>query len=162
MGEIPADAAHWDSGDWINWHRNAAPVSGDAPPASPSEDPRARLHMLHTRMLQCARVYFETTGHHLPIYDGIARIHAALAFDLPAPDPVAGDVDSGAAQIIVIPPQSGHDVVQVALSEPFCCLIVVRIAGDFTSAARMMPRKRLPDRAGGTVEIRWRDLPVAR
>lgn len=162
MGKIPADATHWDSGDWINWHRNAMPAPKDPPCAVPSDDPKARLHTLHMRMLQCARTYFEMTGHHLPVYDGIARIQAALAFDLPTTDPVVGPFDLDAAQIIVIPPHSGHETVHPSLSEPFCCLIVVRIADDFSSEARMMPRKRMPDCTDGTVEIRWRDLPVAR
>ncbi|WP_300055894.1 hypothetical protein [uncultured Roseobacter sp.] len=59
MSNIPADATHWDSGDWIDWHRQ--PVPGPAPCSAPSEDPRARLYTLHMRMLQCARAYFEMT-----------------------------------------------------------------------------------------------------
>ncbi|MGZ2258367.1 hypothetical protein [Roseobacter sp. A03A-229] len=163
MSNIPADAAHWDSGDWIDWHRTATPpAQGAAPCSAPSSDPRARLHTLHTRMLQCARAYFEMTGLHLPIYDGIARIEAALAFDLPTTDPVLGEGDLDAAQIIVLPPHVGHEIVTVDLARPFCCLIVVRIKEDFTSDARMMPRKRLPDRQDGTVEVSWRDMPKAR
>ncbi|MCV3273919.1 hypothetical protein [Roseobacter sinensis] len=163
MSNIPADATHWDSGDWIDWHRKAAaPVREVAPCAAASADPRARLHTLHTRMLQCARSYFEMTGLHLPIYDGIARIEAALAFDLPTTDPVLGEGDLDAAQIIALPPYAGHEIVTVDLSQPFCCVIAVRIKPDFTSDARMMPRKRLPDQTEGSVEISWRDMPKAR
>ncbi len=163
MSNIPSDAIHWDGSDWIEWHRKPAqPLPGPAPCTAPSDDPRARLHALHARMLQCARAYFEMTGHHLPIYDGIARIAAAISFDLPATDPVAGDGDLDPAQIIALPPHMAHNIATVDLSEPFSSLILVRIAPDFTSDARMMPRKRLPDRQSGTVEVSWRDMPKAR
>ncbi|WP_299670782.1 hypothetical protein [uncultured Roseobacter sp.] len=160
MSNIPADATHWDSGDWIDWHRQ--PVPGPAPCSAPSEDPRARLYTLHMRMLQCARAYFEMTGLHLPIYDGIARLQAAIAFDLPTTDPVLGESDLDPAQIIALPPHVGHEIVTVDLSIPFSSLIVVRIKDDFTSDARMLPRWRLPDRTEGTVEVSWRGMPKAR
>ncbi|GFE48577.1 hypothetical protein So717_03300 [Roseobacter cerasinus] len=163
MSNIPADAAHWDSGDWIDWHRQAAPPQHtSAPCAAPSDDPQARLHSLHLRMIQCARAYHELTGLHLPIYEGIARIHAAIAFDLPASDPVQGEYDLDAAQIITLAPGGPHDIITVDLSQPFCCLIVVRINEDFSSEARMMPRKRLPDQADRSIDLRWRDMPTAR
>lgn len=158
MGTIPADATHWDSGDWIDWHRKIA-ARDESPCAAPSADPRARLHTLRTRMLQCARTYFELTGKHLPIYEGIARIHASLAFDLPTKDPAACDIDTAPMQLITIPPHGAHDVFTVDFAAPFCCLIVVRITDSFLSEARMMPRTALPDRSDRPVELRWGDLP---
>lgn len=157
MGNIPADATHWDSGDWIDWHRKTAPAT-PIPCAAPSDDPVARLHTLHMRMLQCARAYFELSGQHLPIYDAIARIHAAVAFDLPTKPPAATD-PTPTAQIIAIPPHRAHDIVTVDFSAPFSCLVVVRIDDEFASEAKMVPRSALPDRNGGTLEVRWRDLP---
>ncbi|WP_299782780.1 hypothetical protein [uncultured Roseobacter sp.] len=158
MGTIPADATHWDSGDWIDWHRKGTPPHGDTCTA-PSDDPAARLHTLYMRLLQSARAYFELTGEHLPIYEGIARLHVAIAFDLPTRGPVRCHDDCKPAQLITIAPHGPHDVVSVDMSLPFCCLIVVRIKDNFTSEARMVPADALPDSAGDTVQLRWRDLP---
>ncbi|MEM9639056.1 MAG: hypothetical protein AAGA94_15505 [Pseudomonadota bacterium] len=158
MGTIPADATHWDSGDWIDWHRKATPP-GDTPCHAPSEDPTARLHTLHTRLLQCARAHFELTGSHLPVYDAVAHIHAAIAFDLPVSGPLTCDGAEGPVQLITIAPHGPHDIVSVDLTRPFCCLVVVRIKDNFTSEARMMPRGALPDGGESSLEMRWRDLP---
>ncbi|MDW3184533.1 hypothetical protein [Roseobacter sp.] len=161
MGTIPADATHWDSGDWIDWHRHVATPPGDTC-AAPSEDTAARLHMLHMRLLQSARAYFELTGTHLPVYDGIARLHAAIAFDLPLRGPLCCDGSADPAQVIAIAPHGPHNIVSVDLSAPFCCLIVVRIKDNFTSEARMVPRHALPESGEGSIDLCWRDLPRPR
>ncbi|WP_299965364.1 hypothetical protein [uncultured Roseobacter sp.] len=156
MSNIPADAAHWDSGDWIDWHRQAT-TTGNWTTEDPSDDPLARMHALKARMLQCAQSYFDLTGQHLPIYDAIGRIHGAIVLETPGlvqPSPEAG------AQIVTIAPNAGHDTVTADMSKPFSCLIVVRIAPNFTSDARLLPRVALPDI--GRTELRWRDLPNGR
>lgn len=158
MGTIPADAPHWDSGDWIDWHRNGTSVPGD-PYNTPSEDTAARLHTLHTRLLQSARAYFELTGTHLPVYEGIARLHVAIAFDMPLRGSVRCEGNAAPAQVLTIAPHGPHNIVSVDLSTPFCCLIIVRIKDNFTSEARMLPRHALPASSAGTVNLCWRDLP---
>ncbi|MBW4707854.1 hypothetical protein KX928_08660 [Roseobacter sp. YSTF-M11] len=160
MGSIPADAIHWDSGDWIEWHRTAAPPE-NPPCSAPSEDPQARLHTLRTRLLQCARAYFEMSGQHLPVYDSIAKVHAALAFDLPLDQNTCANTDGTPPQLIVIAPHGPTDVVSVDLSKAFCCLIVVRIRDNFKVEGRMMPRATLPDRTEGQIDLHWRDLPTS-
>ncbi|WP_299736176.1 hypothetical protein [uncultured Roseobacter sp.] len=160
MGEIPTDATHWDTGDWIDWHRNAQ-LPANPPCAAPSEDPRARLHTLHMRMLQCARAYFTLTGDHLPIYEDIAKVHAALAFDLPSESRLICNADNEPAQIITLAPNNPLNIVTVDLAKPFWCLIVVRINNNFVAEGRMMRRASLPDQREGTFEIHWRDLPTS-
>ncbi|MEP2642006.1 hypothetical protein [Roseobacter sp.] len=162
MGNIPADATHWDSGDWIEWHRTSA-VSEQRVGfyTAPSDDPIARLHALHTRLLHSARGYLDLTGQHLPIYDEIARVHAAIALDLPATDPLlAADAPEG-VQVIALPPYATNNIVHINLVRPFCCLIVVRIKTNFTSEARMVARKQLPPSSDTVLEMRWTDLPTA-
>ncbi|MFK7879113.1 hypothetical protein [Roseobacter sp.] len=157
MNKIPSDAIHWDSGDWIDWHRNA--LHPTTPPcAAPSEDPRARLHTLHMRMLQSARAYFELTGEHLPIYEGIAKIHASLELDLPSKINSEDDTANNVL-VVTLPPNRPSDIVTIDLSEPFGSLIVVRITQSFTAECRIMARTALPDRRDGKYDIHWRDLP---
>ncbi|MGC3936558.1 hypothetical protein ACOTTU_02010 [Roseobacter sp. EG26] len=159
MASIPADAIHWDSGDWIDWHRNATPPD-PAPCAAPSEDPLARLHTLRTRMLQCARAFHELSGQHLPIYEGIARVHAALAFDLPLDEDISAADSADQPCIIVIPPLGATDMITFDPATPCSCLIVVRIKDNFKAEARMMPCTNLPKATDGPIQLRWRDLPT--
>ncbi len=86
MGKIPEDAIHWDSGDWLEWHRSpTGPDQGDIGEAS--SEPFARLAALHVSLLRAAKAYFELTGHHLPVYREIAYTHAAIHCDLPLEGP---------------------------------------------------------------------------
>lgn len=86
MGQIPEDAAHWDSGDWIEWHRTTTGLE-DSPCSAAAQDELARLTALHVTLLRAAKAYFAMTGHHLPVYREIAHIHAAIHCDLPLEGP---------------------------------------------------------------------------
>lgn len=158
MNKIPTDAIHWDSGDWIDWHRQVKhPAS--APCTAPSEEPHACLYALRTSLLQNARAFLELTGDHLPIYDAIARIHAIIALDLPLK--TLGDCEAAFdVEVIVLPPHAPGDSVRVDLSKPFSSLVVVRIAPDFTTQVRIIARTALPQQRENTLDIDWHDLPA--
>lgn len=160
MNSIPLDAIHWDSGDWIEWHRHEKQPA-NASCMAPSEDPRARLFTLRTRMLQSARAYFDLTREHLCIYDQIGQIHAGLTFDLPWDGTSPIGTVSKDAQIITLPPDGDLGRIQVDMTRPFEVLIVVRIPQNFTPEARIMPRTALPDQQIGTFELHWSDMPMA-
>lgn len=156
MGKIPADAAHWDSGDWIAWHRKAEDLEL-APCISPAEDDSARLTALHVSLLRAARAYHTLTGHHLPLYDAIAQVHAALHFGLPLnPDATR----PAPVQIVHIPPHGPTNMAVIDLTLPCSHVLVVRIRDNFAVDARMIARKALPDQAEAPFEIRWTDLPL--
>ncbi|WP_298842262.1 hypothetical protein [uncultured Roseobacter sp.] len=153
MPTIPADAAHWDSGDWIEWHRTAESVQ--AAPCSAAGDTEARLMALEVSLLRCARVYFHMTQEHLPVYDAIGRVHGALNFDVPLDGSRGENVLT-----VVLPPMGPDNVVTVDLSHPFDALLVVRIRDNFTSDGRICARSALKVSPGaGTLEVSWAALP---
>lgn len=159
MGQIPEDATHWDSGDWIEWHRTPLGVD-DSPCGAAAQDPVARLTALRISLLQAAKGFFELTGHHLPVYREIAHVHAALFCDLPFEGPDRTCAETG-VEVAVIPPFSASDHIEVDLSEPFVTLIVVKIADNFTSQARMISRADLAKSKDGPYSVAWQSLPHA-
>ncbi|WP_300031433.1 hypothetical protein [uncultured Roseobacter sp.] len=153
MTTIPADAAHWDTGDWIEWHRT--PDSVVQAPCSAASDTGARLMALEVSLLRSARVHFHLTGDHLPVYEAIARVHAALHYDVPLDRSRAQDVLT-----LVLPPMGPGNTVTVDLSHAFRSLLVVRIRDNFTTESRMCPRAEL--RTGGSTKsarVSWASLP---
>lgn len=155
MGKIPDDAIHWDSGDWIEWHRSTEEAS-DMRCISPSDDGTARLTALLVNLLRAARIHFMITSRHLPVYDAIARTHGALHFGLPLlPN---GHPDSS-VQIVHLPPHGPTNRVRVDLAQPCQQILVVRIKDNFTIEARMIARNRLPDSTDTPFDIGWSDLP---
>ncbi|WP_436399492.1 hypothetical protein [Roseobacter sp. S98] len=153
MTTIPADAAHWDTGDWIEWHRTADSVQ--AAPCSATSDNEARLMALEVSLLRCARVHYHLTGEHLPVYDAIARVHAALNYNVPLDGTRASDVLT-----LVLPPMGPDNVVSVDLNHTFSTLVVVRIRDNFTSDSRMCLRRNLRTPAGATtLDLSWAALP---
>ena len=157
MGRIPADAIHWDSGDWIEWHRAASNVD-DRPCTAATADMQARLTALLVGLLRSANSYYETTGHHLAVYPVIAQLHAALTFDLPFEGPDRTCARTG-VEILHIPPHGPGNRVRIDLSRPFTALIVVRIKDNFTCEARMIARNKLPQTSDDAYEISWQALP---
>lgn len=157
MGQIPEDAAHWDSGDWIEWHRTAPGLDqSDVIEASP--EPLARLAALHVSLLRAAKGYFEITGHHLPVYREIALTHAAIHCDLPFEGPDRTCADTG-VEVLWLPPHGPSNIVDVDLTLPFKTLIVVRIKDNFKSEARMIQRSALPKCHDGLYPLKWKALP---
>lgn len=159
MGQIPADATHWDSGDWIEWHRTAIGKSPAPSIATPS-DPMAALTALNVNMLNSARAWWEATGEHLLVYDAIARVHAALEYDLPVsgedPDP------ERMIRICVLPPHGPGNTVDVDLGQPFSAVLLVRIRDNWTVESRMVSRARLNCAEEGTLKLSWAALPAPR
>ncbi|MEE4187942.1 MAG: hypothetical protein V2I76_05775 [Roseobacter sp.] len=157
MGQIPEDAAHWDSGDWIEWHRSSTGVDKNDTPEAAVE-PLARLAALHVNLTRAARGYYELTGHHLPVYQQIAYTHAAIHCDLPleGPDRVCR---STGVEILWIEPHGPGNTVDVDLTRPFATLIVVRIRDNFKSEARMIQRAALPESYDGHYPLSWKALP---
>lgn len=159
MRHIPDDAAHWDSGDWIAWHRALTSLDDSSFGEEPaSEEPMARLTALHVSLTQAAKGYFELTGHHLPVYRELAHAYAAIHCDLPYEAP---DRDCGATgvEVLHIEPHASHDGVFVDLTKPFVTLIVVRIAENFSCEARMIQRASLPEGQDGPCSVTWDALP---
>ena len=157
MTRIPDDAKHWDSGDWIDWHRTAVGVD-DRPCAAATADPAARLTALHVSLLRAAKVYYEMTGLHLPIYDAIARVYAALHFDIPLEGP-QNDSTPAELEVVHIAPHGPGNTVTVDMSRPFKAVLVVRIGDNFNTEARIIARKALPQRDSGTHSLSWQSLP---
>jgi hypothetical protein len=157
MGQIPEDAAQWDGGDWIAWHRST-PSLDDLDCVAGSHDESARLTALHVSLLRSARAYHRMTGEHLPIYRQIAHVHAALYCDLPL-EGLMRDCEGTGVEVLHLAPDGSECAIEVDLSKRFATLIVVRIRDDFTCEARMIQRKGLPERATGTQKIRWQSLP---
>jgi hypothetical protein len=158
MVQIPADATHWDSGDWIEWHR-----TGRTPPDLPcaaKEDTDARLALLQMSLARAARGYFELTGGHLGIYEQMARVHAARHFGIPL---ACEDVlDETGVLLLILGPFSRTQSVTVDLALPFSSLLVVRIDPQFQTEARMITRRRLGEGNRGTKTLKWRELPRSR
>lgn len=157
MGKIPEDAAHWDSGDWIEWHR-VAPETAAESCSSAAQDPLARLTAMHVSLMRAAKGYYEMTGHHLPVYDVIAQVHAAIHCDIPLEGPDRHCEETG-VELLHLPPFGPSKTVEVDLERPFKTLIVVRIKENFTTEAKMIPRSSLPDTSEGLYSLGWRSLP---
>lgn len=160
MGRIPEDAAHWDSGDWIEWHRQSQGLDDRPCIAAAEEDEMARLTALKVSLLRAAKTYYVLTGTHLPVYPAIARVHAAIEFDLPIDDTQEAG-DSG-IRLMHLPPHGPDNVVQVDLSTPFNLLVVVRIKDNFNVEARMIRREELPQTDEPSVGVSWQSLPRRR
>ncbi|MEM1073983.1 MAG: hypothetical protein AAF665_00910 [Pseudomonadota bacterium] len=156
--EVPADAAHWDSGDWIEWHRTATGVDDRPCAAAAAQDGLARLTALHVNLLRAARSYYTLTRSHLPVYDAIAQVHAAIYCDLPF-EGSERNVDATGVEILHIPPHGPSNTVTVDLTKVFQTLIVVRIKDNFTTEARMIPREAMPDASEMTFTLSWPCLP---
>ena len=157
MGQIPEDATHWDTGDWITWHRTGPGLDqNDSVEASP--EPLARLAALHVSLLRAAKGYFEMTGHHLPVYREIAYTHAAIHCDLPFEGPDR-TCESTGVEVLWLEPHGPSNLVNVDLNQPFATLIVVRIKDNFKSEARMIQRAALPDSHDGPYPLSWTALP---
>lgn len=150
MGQIPQDAAHWDSGDWIEWHRHAENTEA-APEAA--EDTSARLTALEVSLLRAARVYFEMTGNHLPVYDTIARVHAALHFG-----PCLSEQPCTDTQLAILPPRGPDNIVTVDADGAFTRLLFVRIKDNFTVESRAIAKSDLPAAKNGKITLRWSAL----
>jgi len=159
MGEIPDDAAHWDTGDWIEWHRTSLGVD-DGPCAAASHDPQAQMKALYINLLGAAKGFFEMTGHHLPVYPQIAQVHTAIFCDLPLEGPDRDCAQTG-VEVAYLAPHSPSDEVEVDLSHPFATLLVVKISDDFTPQARMISRADLPKSKDGPYRVAWQSLPHA-
>ncbi|MFK7743410.1 MAG: hypothetical protein AB8B47_00040 [Roseobacter sp.] len=157
MGRIPKDAKHWDSGDWIEWHRTPTGAD-DRICAAATSDPSARLAALHVNLLRAAKGYFEMTGQHLPVYRTIAHVFAALHYNVDLEGPERTCAASG-LEVLCIRPNDPTGVVEVDLSAPFTALLVVRIDDNFTTQARVMDRDLLPDRTTGSYTLSWQAMP---
>lgn len=157
MGNIPEDATHWDSGDWIDWHRSPTGIDVNIRAAA-THDPMARQTALHVSLLRAARGFFELTGDHLPVYQQIANVHAAIYCDLPLEGNNRTCTETG-IEVLHLPPSSLDDVVEIDLTRKFATLIVVRINENFTCEARMIQRSALPYDADGPFSMHWEALP---
>lgn len=157
MGQIPEDAAHWDSGDWIEWHRTETGFD-DRPCNAAAQDTMARMTALHVSLLRAAKAYYVLTGHHLPVYEQIAHVHAAIYCDVPLEGPDRDCAKTG-VEIRVLPPHGPDNFVEVDLTKTFGSLVVVRVKDNFTCEARMIQRRHLPEKAQGSHKIRWQALP---
>jgi hypothetical protein len=158
MAQIPVDAAHWDSGDWIEWHRGG-PKLPDLPCAA-KEDPDARLALLQVSLARAARSFFELTGRHLGIYDQMARVHAARHFGIPL---TCEDVlEETGVSLLTLRPFSRTQSVSVDLTFPFSSVLVVRIDNDFQTEARMITRRWLGEGNRSVKALKWRELPRGR
>jgi len=156
--DIPADAMHWDSGDWITWHRHAVTVP--ELPCAAVGDSNAKLTLLQVSLLRAARNHFELTGTHLPIYDQIARVHAALQFGVPLTGGSAIQVSG--VHIATLTPESDPLSVEIDMGMPFTSVLVVRIDCHFRASARMITRRTMGDKAEGFKTLQWRALPRGR
>lgn len=159
MGQIPDDATHWDSGDWIDYHRTLTGLDDSDCAAATSEEPLARLTALHVSLLRSAKAYFQMTGHHLPVYRELAQSYAAIHCDLPFEGPDR-DCETSGVEVLHLPPHAPDNIVHVDLTRAFATLIVVRIKDNFTCEARMIQRSRLPETHDGLYPIRWLALPI--
>lgn len=157
MGQIPEDAAHWDSGDWIEWHRTETGFD-DRPCNAATQDPMARLTALHVSLLRAAKAYHVLTGHHLPVYKQIAHVHAAIYCDVPLEGPDR-DCTATGVEVLYLEPHGPDNFVEIDMSKKFASAIVVRIKDNFTCEARMIHRRNLPEKADGMHKIRWQALP---
>lgn len=156
-GQIPKDARHWDSGDWIEWHRRVSNVDAQ-PTTATAYDRLARLTALNVSLLRAARIHYELTSTHLPVYEAIAQTTAAIHFDLPFEGPDRR-CPSGGTEILYIPPHGPNNIVEVDLSSPFEALIVVRIKDNFSCEARMVTRAELPETASDVFKLSWQAMP---
>ncbi|MGA9412730.1 MAG: hypothetical protein WBV78_20105 [Roseobacter sp.] len=157
MGQIPQDAIHWDSGDWIEWHRSTTGLD-DRPCTAAAQDTLARLTALHVSLLRAASGYFRMTGHHLPVYREIAHTYVAIHCDLPFEGPLRSCADTG-IEIMWLEPHAADSIVHVDLTLPFNTLIVVRINDNFKPKAAMIQRGALPDSYDGLYPLSWRAIP---
>ena len=157
MAQIPQDAAHWDSGDWIEWHRRKRGLD-ERPCSAATQDTLARMTALHVSLLRAAKGYFTMTGHHLPVYREIAHTYAAIHCDLALEGPNRSCEDSG-IEIMWLEPHAPDSIVNVDLSLPFTTLIVVRISDNFKPKAAMIQRSALPDSHDGLYPLSWRAIP---
>ena len=156
MGRIPEDAIHWDSGDWIDWHRTSDGADTSPCGAAAENDELARITALHVSLLRAAKSYFVITGKHLSVYPQIAESYAAIHFDLP----LGGSLDKkGRVKIAWLTPDNPTNSVEVSLKEDFDLLMVIRISDKFTVEARMITRKNLSQRQKGVQTVTWQSLP---
>ncbi|MGD9293989.1 MAG: hypothetical protein PVI41_03820 [Roseobacter sp.] len=158
MNNIPQDATHWDSGDWIEWYRSVTGMDERPCSVATQEDPLARLTALHVSLLRAAKAYFQLTGHHLPVYQQIAETYAAIHCDIPFEGPDRNCAETG-VEIVHLPPHGPSNMVDVDLALPFDSLIVVRIKDNFACEARMIRRNALPDSHEGPYPLSWQGLP---
>jgi hypothetical protein len=158
MVQIPADAAHWDSGDWIEWHRGG-PKLPDLPCAA-KKDTDAKLAQLQVSLTRAARSFFELTGTHLGIYEQMARVHAARHFGIPLD--CEDMLEETGVLLLTLRPFSRTQSVAVDLALPFSSVLVVRIDTHFRTEARMITRRRLGGGTEGTKSLKWRALPRSR
>ena len=161
MANIPPDATLWDSGDWIEFHRRTESKVADLPYAS-EVDPSARVRSAFRALIQTARLYFQVSGRHLPVFDAIAELHGAVAYDLPLPG-AATTRDKGRRAVIkCLPPDDTADYVSVDLTQPFDVLVVVKISNNLIIESRILARDKLPAATSKPHVLRWNKLPVPR
>lgn len=158
MGQIPADATHWDCGDWIVWHRSGT-RQPDLPCAAVG-DHSAKLNLLLVSLLRAARSYHDLTGDHLDIYDRIARVHAALYYGVPLTG--GTPLEQTGVLLVTLRPDAETLTVEVDFSQPFTSILVVRIDEHFKVDARMITRRAFGERSEGTRVLKWRQLPRGR
>lgn len=159
MGKIPEDAIHWNSGDWIEWHRSAEGLDERPCSAATDEDPLARLTALQVSLLRAAKTYYVLTGDHLPIYPAMAEVNAAIHFEAPL---TAVARQEAGVKLLHLPPHRPQSAVEVDLADEFDLLIVVRIRDNFAVEARAMPRSALPNRCNGSFKMSWKSMPTDR
>lgn len=158
MGQIPADATHWDCGDWIAWHRNGTSVTKMT--CAAIGDQSAKLNLLQVSLLRAAKSFHELTGSHLDIFNKIARVHAALYFGIP----LAGEtpLEETGVLLFTLGPDSESLSVDVDFSLPFTSVLVVRTNSNFRVEGRMVTRRALGENSEGTRTLRWQHLPRGR
>ncbi len=156
MTTIPPDAADWDSGDWIEWHRQRD--DGAATPCTAaSDDQMAKAHSVYSALIHAARSYHRLTGQHLRVYPAIANLYGTLHHGLPLHGPA--QLAGGWTKVECISPQAATNIITVDLTVPFDQLLVVRISPDFEIEGRMIARSALPQTATVNYDLQWSDLP---
>ena len=158
MGQIPDDAIHWDSGDWIAWHQTGDGLDTAPCSAAAEDDHLARLTALQVNMLRAAKSYLAMTGQHLPLYPQIAEVCAAIHYDLP----LGSTYVTSGVELMWIAPNAPVNSVDVDLTKDFDMLVVVRIKDNFTVEARAILRQHLPQPRADLFTVRWQSLAAQR
>ncbi|MDW4497476.1 hypothetical protein R5H30_05745 [Sulfitobacter sp. D35] len=151
--EIPTDAVHWDSGDWIDWYRR----QGTAEPGeiAPEVDPDARVRLAYRALLQTAKLYHEATGRHLPVYEALAELHGVVAHGLS----LDRDRQDTTLRIACIAPYAEPRLLRIDFAQEFDRLLAVSIAPDFGIESRLIERHQLHGCIKGVARLKWSELP---
>ena len=170
MNELRTEEAFWIDGEWIGW--DGMPLREEEHPSRLAflewqdqvrqEYPKAEIALVpyFDHLLELAASHFEQFRRHLQVYGEIGELYGAIQYGITLNKPLAqgsdGRLGNDLVEIKTIAPHNRKQATTINLDRNFGKLLVVRIGADFEIEDRMICRKDLPKRSGGSYRLSWK------